>query len=61
VPSWYLVAQDDRMIVADTQVFMAQRMRAEIRTHAVDHTPLVTAPEVVAQIILEAVTQVTNR
>jgi len=61
VPSWYLVAQDDRMIVADTQVFMAQRMRAEIRTHAVDHTPLVTAPEVVAQIILEAVAQVTNR
>jgi pimeloyl-ACP methyl ester carboxylesterase len=60
VPSWYLVAQDDRMIVAQTQAFMAQRMQARISSHAVDHTPLVTAPEVVAALILDAVAQVTS-
>ncbi|HVE08529.1 MAG TPA: alpha/beta hydrolase [Paraburkholderia sp.] len=60
VPSWYLVAQEDRMIVEQTQAFMAQRMQAQISTHAVDHTPLVTAPDLVAQLILEALGHVRN-
>src|SRR5262249_39806765 len=30
-PSWYLVAQDDRMISPATQLFLAQRMGAKIR------------------------------
>jgi hypothetical protein len=34
---------------------MAGRMRAEIRAHAVDHAPSVTAPHRVVDIILEAV------
>ena len=42
------------MIVAATQRFMAERMKAEIRSHAVDHTPSVTAPDAVVDIILEA-------
>jgi len=54
-PSWFLLAEADHMIVAPTQRFMAERMRAEIRTHAVDHTPSVTAPDRVIDIILEAV------
>jgi pimeloyl-ACP methyl ester carboxylesterase len=53
-PCWYLLAQDDRMIVAGTQRFMAERMQAEIRSHPVDHTPSVTAPDAVVDIILEA-------
>jgi pimeloyl-ACP methyl ester carboxylesterase len=61
VPSWYLVAEHDRMIVADTQRFMAERMNAQIRSHAVDHTPIVTAPESVVDIIHEAVQSVTTR
>jgi len=54
-PSWFLVAEQDRMIVAANQRFMAERMKARVHTHPVDHTPLVTAPGVVVDIILEAV------
>jgi pimeloyl-ACP methyl ester carboxylesterase len=55
VPTWYLVAEHDRMIIADTQRFMAKRMNAKIRSHAVDHAPLITAPGLVIDIIHEAV------
>jgi pimeloyl-ACP methyl ester carboxylesterase len=61
VPRWYLIAQDDRMIVADNQRFMAERMKAEIRTHAADHTPSVTAPAVCVDIISDAVATVRGR
>jgi pimeloyl-ACP methyl ester carboxylesterase len=54
-PSWYLVAEEDRMINPSTQRFMAQRMGARMRSEKVDHTPLVTAPETVIEMILEAV------
>ncbi|MEI9984083.1 MAG: alpha/beta hydrolase [Aliidongia sp.] len=54
-PSWYLVAEEDRMIHPATQLFMAQRMGARIRSEKVDHTPLVTAPKPVIELILEAV------
>jgi pimeloyl-ACP methyl ester carboxylesterase len=53
-PSWYLVAEQDRMINPVTQHFMADRMKAHVRSHPVDHTPLVTAPDVVTQVIVEA-------
>jgi hypothetical protein len=42
------------MINPQTQHFMAERMGAKIRSHAVDHTPLVTAPKPVVDVILEA-------
>jgi pimeloyl-ACP methyl ester carboxylesterase len=54
-PSWFLVAEEDRMINPETQHFMAGRMGAKIRSHAIDHTPLVTAPKPVVDLILEAV------
>jgi pimeloyl-ACP methyl ester carboxylesterase len=54
LPSWFLVAEQDRMIVPDTQRFMAERMKATVRSHPVDHTPIVTAPGVVVDIIREA-------
>jgi pimeloyl-ACP methyl ester carboxylesterase len=53
-PTWYLLAEEDRMINPKTQQFMAERMKATIRSFAVDHTPLLTAPEKVVSIILEA-------
>jgi len=53
-PAWYLVAQEDRMINPTTQRFMAERMKATVRAAPVDHTPLLTAPETVVDIILEA-------
>jgi len=53
-PTWYLLAEEDRMINPKTQRFMAERMKATIRSFAVDHTPLLTAPDKAAGIILEA-------
>jgi pimeloyl-ACP methyl ester carboxylesterase len=58
-PSWFLVAEEDRMIVPETQRFMAQRMKARVRSHPVDHTPIVTAPGIVVDLILDAVGDVT--
>jgi pimeloyl-ACP methyl ester carboxylesterase len=48
------VAEQDRMITPDTQRFMAERMKATVRSAPVDHAPIVTAPGVVADIIREA-------
>jgi pimeloyl-ACP methyl ester carboxylesterase len=53
-PSWYFVAEEDRMIVPESQRFMADRMGAMIRSHVVDHTPMYTAPSLVVDVILEA-------
>jgi pimeloyl-ACP methyl ester carboxylesterase len=53
-PAWYLLAEQDRMINPKTQRFMAERMKATVWSFAVDHTPLLTAPDKVAGIILEA-------
>jgi pimeloyl-ACP methyl ester carboxylesterase len=47
LPSWYLVCEQDYMILPENQRFMAQRMNAHVWTHDADHTPLVTAPGVV--------------
>jgi pimeloyl-ACP methyl ester carboxylesterase len=60
VPSWFLIAEDDRMIVPATQRYMAKRMKAKTKAHAVDHTPSVTAPAVVVDIIREAIRSVTG-
>jgi len=54
-PSWFLVAEKDRMISPETQRFMARRMGAQVRSHPVDHTPSVTAPSVVVDVIREAI------
>jgi pimeloyl-ACP methyl ester carboxylesterase len=58
LPSWYLLAEQDRMIPAATQRFMAERMKARISAHPVDHTPSVTAPGLVVDLILKAVQEV---
>jgi pimeloyl-ACP methyl ester carboxylesterase len=54
VPSWFLLADHDRMIVPETQRYMAERMKAKTKVHAVDHTPSVTAPATVVDIIRDA-------
>src|SRR5271170_4673943 len=56
-PAWFLIAEQDRMIVEDNHRFMAERMKARIRSHPVDHTPLVTAPSPVVDIIREAISE----
>ena len=59
-PSWFLVAEEDRMINPETQHFMAGRMGAKKRSGSVDHTPLVTAPDQVVDVILEAAAATTS-
>jgi pimeloyl-ACP methyl ester carboxylesterase len=53
VPSWYLLAEQDRMINPETQDFMARRMKATLRRLDVDHTPIATAPDHVVGLLLE--------
>lgn len=61
LPSWFLVAEQDYMILPETQRFMAKRMRACMHTQQVDHTPSVTAPTAVVEIIREAMAEVGRR
>ena len=53
-PSWFLVAEEDRMINPKTQRFLAARMGAKVRSSHVDHSPMYTAPDLVVDVILEA-------
>jgi pimeloyl-ACP methyl ester carboxylesterase len=60
-PSWFLIAEEDRMINPKTQQFMAQRMRAQTQVLPVDHTPLLTAPNSVVSVILAAAQSATGK
>jgi len=53
-PSWFLIAEKDRMISPMTQHFMAERIRARVHSLDVDHTPLASAPAAVVRVIVEA-------
>src|SRR5262249_40158063 len=53
-PSWFLLAEEDRMINPKTQRFTADRMAAKVWSHRVDHTPMYTQPNIVVDVILEA-------
>jgi hypothetical protein len=52
------LAEADRKILRETQQFMAERMKAPVRSHPVDHAPMVTAPSAVVDIICEAIAAV---
>jgi pimeloyl-ACP methyl ester carboxylesterase len=56
-PSWFLIAEEDRMINPKTQHFMAERMRAKVHSHQVDHSPMYSEPNLVINIIVEAARQ----
>jgi pimeloyl-ACP methyl ester carboxylesterase len=58
LPTWFLVAEQDRMIPGESQRFMAERMKARMRAYPVDHTPMVTAPSIVLETIREAIDQI---
>src|SRR5438067_1159265 len=58
IPRWFLLAEDERMIVPETQRYMAGRMKAKIRAYAVDHAPSVTAPTAVVDVIRDAIRSV---
>lgn len=56
-PSWYLLAEEDRMIPQETQRFMAARMGATLRSYMVDHSPMYSAPDLVVDVILTALSE----
>lgn len=53
-PSWYAVSKKDRTINPDLERFMAQRMKATTIEVDAGHLSLVTHPEVVTRLILQA-------
>jgi pimeloyl-ACP methyl ester carboxylesterase len=60
-PSWFLLAEEDRMINPKTQRFMADRMGATARSKRVDHSPMLTAADLVIDLILEAASETLSR
>ena len=53
-PSWFLIAEKDRMIAPATQHFMAERIGALVHSSDTDHSPLASAPDSVVSVIVEA-------
>ena len=56
-PSWYAVSTEDRTINPDLQRFMAKRMRAITIEVKASHVSLISQPETIANLILEAAGQ----
>ena len=54
LPSWFLIAEEDRMVSPDTQRFTASRMRSVVVSRAVDHHPLASDPRAVSDLIDQA-------
>jgi pimeloyl-ACP methyl ester carboxylesterase len=54
LPSWYVVAAQDRTINPDLQRFMSKRMRARTAEVQSSHVPFLSRPANVAAAILEA-------
>ncbi|HEY1686427.1 MAG TPA: alpha/beta hydrolase [Tepidisphaeraceae bacterium] len=53
-PAWFFVAEEDRMINPKTQHYMAERMKAIVKSADTDHTSLLTDPDNVVDFILTA-------
>jgi pimeloyl-ACP methyl ester carboxylesterase len=59
IPSWYLVAQQDRSINPDLERFYAKRMNATTSELKSSHLPLLSHPRKVAALIEEAASATT--
>jgi pimeloyl-ACP methyl ester carboxylesterase len=59
VPSWFLIGEEDHIIPAAVQHYMAERARAHrtVEIPGASHVVLVAHPEATAHMILEAATQ----
>ena len=56
-PSWYAVSTEDRTINPDLERFMAKRMGAKTIEVKASHVSLISQPETIANLILEAAGQ----
>lgn len=54
IPSWYVVATQDRAIDPDLQRFMAKRMKAQTTELTASHVPFLSQPIKIAEIIKSA-------
>src|SRR6476659_4138961 len=50
LPSWYLITTQDQMIAPQAQKQLAERMGATIQMAAASHVPMVSQPDVVAEL-----------
>lgn len=60
-PSFYAVSTEDRTINPDLQRFMAERMKARTIALAASHLALISQPQAIADLILEAAGQPRHR
>jgi pimeloyl-ACP methyl ester carboxylesterase len=60
IPSWYLVAQEDRAINPDLERFYAKRMGAKTTEIKSSHVPFVSHPEEVVRLIQQAASAVSK-
>jgi pimeloyl-ACP methyl ester carboxylesterase len=56
-PSWYAVSAEDRTINPDLERFMAKRMGATTIEVKASHLSLISQPDIIAKLILEAAGQ----
>jgi pimeloyl-ACP methyl ester carboxylesterase len=56
-PSWYSVSTEDRTINPDLERFMAKRMGAKTIEVKASHVSLISQPDAIANLILEAAGQ----
>jgi hypothetical protein len=56
-PSWYAVSTEDRTINPDLERFMAKRMGAKTIEVKASHVSLISQPDTIANLILEAAGQ----
>lgn len=61
IPSWFMVAERDRMVSPQTQRETAAMIGAHTTSRPVDHWPLLSSPDSVADLIGEGVTAAQNR
>jgi pimeloyl-ACP methyl ester carboxylesterase len=57
-PSWYLVADDDKMIYPDLQREFAKKLGSTVTTLKTSHVPFLSKPRETAAVILAAVNKV---
>ena len=60
IPSWYMIAGEDRMIPPQAEVFMANRMCATVSKVASSHAVMVSQSKEVADFITLAADSITN-
>lgn len=53
-PSWYIVSESDRMIRPDLERKMAEKIGAKITEISASHVPMLSKPEEVANVIIDA-------